>query len=209
MSIFFPRFQEFSPLFRLADEIEKASRTQQHCAVQRSFAPRFDVKETQETYELNGELPGVDQSNINIEWSDDFTLTVSGRSEKVTKKTNEKAATAEASDKASEAEFVEVESEPENNYHSPTVEDDGAAESSAAAEEKTATKTEESQAAAQPQEPKSRYWITERSYGSFNRTFKFPARVETDAVSASLNNGVLNIVVPKAKAREPRKIVIQ
>jgi HSP20 family protein len=207
MSVFFPRFQEFSPIFRLVDELDRASRTQ-HCAPVRSFAPRFDVKETQETYELNGELPGVDQSNINIEWSDDFTLTVSGHAEKVSKKTNEKAPVTDASDKASEAEFVEVESEPENNYHSPTVEEEGAAaESSAAAEAKAVSKTEEAKEVAQ--EPKSKYWIHERSYGSFNRTFKFPARVDTDAVTASLNNGVLSIVVPKAKAREPRRIVIQ
>jgi HSP20 family molecular chaperone IbpA len=41
------------------------------------------------------------------------------------------------------------------------------------------------------------------------RTFKFPGRVNQDAVKASLKNGVLSVTVPKAPAVVAKKIAIQ
>lgn len=46
------------------------------------------------------------------------------------------------------------------------------------------------------------YYFTERTYGSFQRTFRLPADADTDRVSADTNNGVLMIRVPKKKAEE-------
>ena len=72
----------------------------------------------------------------------------------------------------------------------------------------TAEASEQSkQTEVQPGQP--RYWVSERSVGSFQRTFSFPSRVDSEGVSASLKNGILDIVVPKAKAPEARKIEIQ
>lgn len=218
MALLFPRFQEFSPFFRLVDELDRASRPNQHCGPStRSFAPRFDVKETKEAYELHGELPGLDQSNVNIEWSDESTLVISGRSEKHVESTNAPAeATSEAPASATEDnDFVEVDTpatteEQSTSYHKPSVEDEGAeaASEKAAAEPTDAvTKTTEKKTVAKA-ENQPRYWIAERSYGKFNRTFRFPHRVEHDAVKASLKNGVLQVVVPKAKLREPTRVVI-
>jgi len=206
MSLLFPRFQEFSPFFRLADEIDRAARSQIHGSSTRSFAPRFDVKETKETYELYGELPGIDQSNVNIEWSDETTLTISGRSEKRVESTN--------TPEVNEVPELTPASTPEPTtpYHKPSVEDDEAETRDndtdivvVENEEKPVAKTEEKPAAKADQ---SRYWISERSYGTFSRTFHFASRVEHDAVKASLKNGVLSVVVPKAKVREPRRVVI-
>jgi len=45
-------------------------------------------------------------------------------------------------------------------------------------------------------EPKAKYWISERATGSFSRQFSFPQPVDSDAVKASLKNGILSIVVP-------------
>jgi HSP20 family protein len=218
MPIFFPRIQEFSPIFRLAEELERASRQDlAHCSPSRSparsYAPRFDVKETDEAYELNGELPGIDQSNVNIEWADDTTLTVSGSSERRVEKTNAPDATEakETTPEASEAEeWTDVNSEQTQNYQKPSVEDEGAENNNTekAESSKDVTKTESEKTVAQPAPPKSRYWVSERSYGSFKRTFKFHSRVEHEAVKASLKNGVLSIVVPKSKPLEPRKITI-
>jgi len=193
MSLLLPKFQEFSPFFRFADELERASRLHQNGS-SRSFAPRFDVQETQESYELHGELPGVEQSNVNIEWTDDHTLTISGQTEKRYEATNVK-----------DTLEVEEASTPEPQYKKPTVEDEEFENVSKgdSAETKPAEKTV---AQAQPNQP--RYWITERSFGSFNRTFQFPSRVDHDSVKASMKNGILSVVVPKAKAREPRKITI-
>jgi HSP20 family molecular chaperone IbpA len=47
-----------------------------------SFSPRFDVRESEDAYHLDGELPGIAQKNIDIEFSDPQTLVVKGRSER-------------------------------------------------------------------------------------------------------------------------------
>lgn len=54
----------------------------------------------------------------------------------------------------------------------------------------------------QPEEP-------QRFQGSFERIFRFPERIDANSVKASLQNGLLSITVPKAKAPEVKKIVIQ
>jgi HSP20 family molecular chaperone IbpA len=197
MSVLLPRFQEFSPLFRLADEIDRATRAQAQSANVRSFAPRFDVKETKEAYELFGEVPGVEQSNINIEWSDERTLTISGHTEKNYESGN-------VADVTEVAEPAETDNS-NGNYHKPTVEEAG--EGTATSTETAVTTTSDKPVAQKA--PKSRYWIAERSVGSFNRTFQFPSRVDHDGVKANLKDGILNIAIPKAKAREPRKVTIE
>jgi HSP20 family protein len=213
MSVFFPRFHEFSPLFRLSDELDRAIRAQASSQPLRSFQPRFDVRETDETYELLGELPGLDAKDVNIEWADDGRLTISGQLDRRSKVSSEGSESSESSDAtdatdASDAGFVDVASEESSeHYKQPTVEDEGAeGEASTSAEpESSATKQSE---AAKPAADQTKYWYSERSYGSFRRTFKFSQRVDHEAVSAKLKNGVLSIVVPKAKAREPRRISI-
>lgn len=48
-----------------------------------------------------------------------------------------------------------------------------------------------------------------RFHGAFERTFRFPERIDAANVSASLRNGLLSINIPKAKAPEARRILIQ
>lgn len=43
-----------------------------------TWNPRFDVRENNDTYELDGELPGVNQEDINMEFTDPQTLVVNG-----------------------------------------------------------------------------------------------------------------------------------
>ena len=50
--------------------------------------------------------------------------------------------------------------------------------------------------------------VTERSYGSFERTFTFPTPVDAENVKADSENGVLTVTVRKTKADLPRKIKI-
>ena len=52
--------------------------------------------------------------------------------------------------------------------------------------------------------------VMERSYGSFQRSFRLPVSVEQDAITANFKKGVLKILLPKsAKAQElQRKIEI-
>jgi HSP20 family protein len=48
----------------------------------------------------------------------------------------------------------------------------------------------------------------ERSYGSFIRRLTLPEGVDADAIKATVNNGVLEVRVPKPEAVKPRKVEI-
>lgn len=41
------------------------------------------------------------------------------------------------------------------------------------------------------------YHYAERSYGAFERSISLPDNIKADAISATFNNGVLNISIPK------------
>jgi len=49
----------------------------------------------------------------------------------------------------------------------------------------------------------------ERGYGNFERVFKFPKSIEDDKVEAHFENGVLNVVLPKAEVAKGKKVEIQ
>ena len=53
------------------------------------------------------------------------------------------------------------------------------------------------------------YHRRERGTGSFVRSIRLPANVDTDAVKATLQNGVLSISLPKAKVALPHKIEVK
>lgn len=56
--------------------------------------------------------------------------------------------------------------------------------------------------------PNDQFHRVERLYGAFSRTFALPNRVDTDAVTAEVKDGVLTITLPvKAEAR-PRQVEI-
>ena len=92
----------------------------------------------------------------------------------------------------------------EGNSHKATVEDEQAEGSGK--QEKAEEGTE---VVKQKEQPKYKYWVSERSVGEFHRSFSFPGRVDQDAVRASLKNGILSVVVPKAHHKEAKKIQIQ
>jgi HSP20 family protein len=199
MSLFPKAFQEISPLFRLIDDYERASGMlrREGFVDPRSFHPKFDVRELKDSYELHGELPGIEQKDINIEWSDSNTLTISGRTETHYEKGNPPAGRIEG----------EVTGKG-HGYHEPTVE----AEDKPAKDESTDTTVSTKEKAGEVSKPtnnEARYWVSERSVGEFHRSFNFPSRVDHDAVKAKLNNGILSIVVPKSKTPHARKVAIE
>jgi len=49
----------------------------------------------------------------------------------------------------------------------------------------------------------------ERGHGAFARTFEFGSKIDTDAVSADLMNGVLTVTLPKAAIPPARKIEVR
>jgi HSP20 family protein len=61
-----------------------------------------------------------------------------------------------------------------------------------------------------PAELKDENWlIQEFRYGQFERSFNLPDGVDVDKVSATFNNGVLEITVPAGQAHLPRRIEIK
>jgi HSP20 family protein len=48
----------------------------------------------------------------------------------------------------------------------------------------------------------------ERAFGSFSRSLTLPKGVDPEAVSASFDQGVLEVRIPKPEQRKPRKIAI-
>lgn len=166
MSLFrasFPSSGDFAPLFRLLDDYD-VHRSERHQPALSSFSPRFDVRESSDSYHLDGELPGIAQKDINIEFTDPQTLIVKGRTER------------------------EYHTEPKPETEPETESDEGKAVTA---------------------KPKHRFWASERSVGEFQRTFSFPARVDQDAVKASLKNGILSVVVPKSTTSATKKITIE
>lgn len=49
----------------------------------------------------------------------------------------------------------------------------------------------------------------ERSYGSFVRSFQLPQNIDDEKIQARTENGVLEILVPKAEIAKPRSVQIQ
>ena len=54
-----------------------------------------------------------------------------------------------------------------------------------------------------------RVWHRERYFGEFSRSFSFPASIDKENVSASLEHGILSISIPKSdKSKKNKKISI-
>lgn len=53
-----------------------------------------------------------------------------------------------------------------------------------------------------------RYYRLERAYGHFQRSVTLPQGVKADDISASFDQGVLSVRVPKADEVKPRKIAV-
>ncbi len=53
-----------------------------------------------------------------------------------------------------------------------------------------------------------KYHRRERDAGRFSRMINLPDGIESEKVEAKLANGILTVVVPKAEAQKPRRVVI-
>lgn len=104
------------------------------------FSPKVDVSETDEQFEIDFYIPGVDKDQVNIDLNEG-RLTVSGE-RKFEKENNGK------------------------NYRS-----------------------------------------VESSFGSFTRSFQLPDNIDQEAVSASFENGVLQVIVPKDEKKIAKRSI--
>lgn len=163
------------------------------------YSPRFDVKENPTNYELHGELPGIDQKDIDIEFADSSTLTIRGRTDRYYERDarfpNQSLASAIAL------------SNPPPPLPPPKTPDTSTEDTKKYVE---AEKTPQEMAQETESQIRNggKYWVAERVVGEFVRTFSFPVEIEIDEVKAGMKNGVLTILAPKARARGGRKVVI-
>jgi len=190
------------PFFRLLDEELSHAATSRPL---RGYQPRFDVREEEKAYHLQGELPGIDPKDVNIEFKDEKTLVISGRTARESKTGNTDQAEATPAEPT-----ADTTSETASAYKSPTVEDEFVDVGETVEEKgKQVEKPATEEAVSAEAQQQNKYWVSERSVGEFRRSFTFPGHLDQEAVTASLKNGILSVVVPKAAEKEPRRINIE
>ncbi|KAM7191995.1 HSP20-like chaperone [Rhypophila sp. PSN 637] len=201
----------FHPLFRLLSDFDSYSRESKASQdssslpkhrTPRLVTPKFDLHETKETYELHGELPGFDRDNVHIEFTDHQTILISGQVER-----NYSSSTAPGNliQDGKKTEAI-TETGEDHKPHKASVED----EESAAAKENGAENNNVVKHKGQKKtsEPTEKVWVSERSFGQFQRQFTFASPINQDAVKASLKDGILNVSIPKAQPKGGRRIAI-
>jgi HSP20 family molecular chaperone IbpA len=273
-----PQYSSFNHFFDQVDELlseidREAQRQEQIKAVEaqreaqreahrqrqqrkRALRANFAVNQTQQGWQIAGDIQGFDQENISIEISDEHTLKIAGNTQWQAKKKAELEVetapnveqqpaeqTAQDSMDIHELGFEHVteadtttagaatpESDTQSNKsYQATVEDDfedlGAETSSlisspsrpsSPTEPKGGEKAvEESAIATQPQSEAPIHHVQqpepqqeERVHGSFERTFRFPERIDAATVSASFKDGGLKVTVPRAQIQQVRRIAI-
>ena len=169
---------DFTSLFRLLDDYD-THRSGKKDNTLRAFRPRFDAHEDADAYYLYGELPGLEQKDIDLSFTDPQTIAIKGRIERSYDNSNGKS-------------------------HQPTVEDE-----TEGANNHQVTQQESNKQTQRAHGGHPHFWLTERSVGEFHRSFSFPSNIDQDSVTASLKNGILNVVVKKAQAPKAKRIHIQ
>jgi HSP20 family protein len=58
------------------------------------------------------------------------------------------------------------------------------------------------------QQKREEYHVRERTHGSFTRSVRLPAPVDSEKVTSQFKDGVLTIALPKSEQARPKKITI-
>lgn len=187
------------------------------------FIPRFDLEEDQDRYYLYGELPGAKVEEVGVEVQDGNKLIIWGATRRDGLGRNE--------GREGEEEFVNVKKEEaghenlEDGHNSQEQQTNGKGKE--AAEEPnpprqlhhpTGNITQGFQHGYVPaqtnpnayQAPPTnnsniRVLLSERLVGEFNRTFAFPSPIAEEGIQASMEDGVLKVIVPKRLPNEKEK----
>ncbi|KAH8598376.1 heat shock protein-like protein 30 [Bisporella sp. PMI_857] len=173
---------EFSPIFRLIDQIDRHF-SHSHRFVH-TYTPRFDLEELKDSYVLYGELPGALQKDLTIIATDNHTLEISGKTER----------------------YPEEGVTPKKQEHQNK---DGASAGEDAAARSVEIHPESGNlgiAKMSGSQPKC--MLSERLVGDFHRSFSFPKPIEPSGVAANMQNGVIRVVVPKGPAPKERNVPV-
>jgi HSP20 family protein len=147
------------------------------------FSPKINLGEDEKNYYIQADLPGLNKDQVKMELSDDnHFLTISGERETVIDNSND-----EKEDLKEVKNENEKETEKTNNE-----------------ENKKENKTKNRN--------NKKYSKMECSYGRFERSFSIPENTDVNAIQAKLENGVLEVILPKIAVPKPepkRTIQIQ
>lgn len=195
-------------------------------AAPRPWNPRFEARETKDAYVLRGELPGLNRDHVTIEFPEAQKIVISG---KVVEEIPEAAPTAPAVEDATTAavddgddDSAMAEETSSRSSYQATVEDgDDDDDDFELLHSESPKKQQEKQPEAGPAaEPTSPQPETEepaqqqqpastepRVLRQFTRAFTFDAPLEYDFVTASLKDGLLEVIVPKLK-HQPHQVIV-
>jgi len=197
----------FNPFLEILSAVEQEFLPQQQPKRRKTvITPRFDIRETEDAFFVEGELPGVsDKETIDIQFTDVQTLTVKGEitrssSPAATADTEEQAEVERPKSPTKSLKSTVEDSVDESSSGDVTVQTPSSATLSEGVEATNETPVASSEVVKEKeQKPKSKYWVRERSVGVFERSFEFQSLIDPEGVKASLAHGILEIRIPKRK----------
>jgi len=212
---YFSTDPNFTTLFRLLDDFNAYSNEVQSEEVsqtsrptgrhRRGPRPRFDIRETQDAYELYGELPGVGRKDVHVELTQENVLLIRGHMERpYDKPLAPKPASKEESTKQEKKceDCVCPEGQSCDDCVKMKCECHEGKKCDKCGMDKCVQHLEN-----EGGDPNAtvRYLRRERFVGEFAREFAFPGPLHEFDIYASLENGILKVVAPKQKPTGKRR----
>lgn len=184
------------------------------------YYPRFDIEEHEQSYELYGDLPGVQQASLKIETTNDHTIEISGTTlhhHGVDNTTAPGSGQAEVTHPEASAEVVV--SNPTSAQPNIIFLANGKSAASMSNSKQAAppndmadggelTKTHGHNSEQPHKETQVKHLMTERQHGEFHRIFPFANSIKEKEVRATYDNGILHVTVPKGPAPVRNKISV-
>lgn len=62
---------------------------------------------------------------------------------------------------------------------------------------------------AETEKKEKNYYLSERSYGAFQRSFVLPSGTDRDKITAEVSKGVLTVIIPKAAGAQKKTIEVK
>ncbi|KAI8710991.1 SHSP domain-containing protein [Fusarium sp. LHS14.1] len=196
-------------------QAQQKSRTPASCPTYRvgtrPWEPLFEAHETEDSFVVYGELPGLNKEHVTVEFPEPRKLVVSGKVERFTDAPKAAETTTGQTAPAPVVDSDNEDTRSRSSYQA-TVEDDvdgddfevlsHASEKSETISQPEPETLSEKAKYKQPEEPRHSGYSKE-----FSRYFTFPTYVNHEAVTAELKDGLLTIVVPKATPASHRIMV--
>jgi len=217
--------RDFSPILNYLDEFDRHF-SRRHRFIN-CFIPRFDLEEDAHNYYLYGDIPGATIESINIEAHSNHTLVVYGKTTRSGPPLLSQGQNNPESPSGEGGAFVKVQVEDHEHQNTEPQQSAGPSADIATSQEQGQGQVQQAPAPYFPPPPSQfqqqsqghphherhrtfsggnatsyppdqrHILLSERLVGEFHRTFAFPSPVVEEGVKASLENGVLSLVVPK------------